>query len=144
MWIKIHKNQPFTYINAQVKHIIKGKSAPHDISTPTAAAVRWLQVSDEDAGQRLDNFLMRHLKGVPKTHVYRIIRSGEVRINKGRCSADTRVQSGDSVRVPPVRMAEKPANAPAAPGGSFPSCLRTSTSWPSTSPPVWRCMVAVA
>lgn len=120
MWIKIHKNQPFTYINAQVKHIIKGKSAPHDISTPTAAAVRWLQVSDEDAGQRLDNFLMRHLKGVPKTHVYRIIRSGEVRINKGRCSADTRVQSGDSVRVPPVRMAEKPASAPAAPGREFP------------------------
>ena len=49
-----------------------------------------LLVDEEDAGQRLDNFLMRRLKGVPKTHVYRIIRSGEVRINKGRASAERR------------------------------------------------------
>ncbi len=83
--------------------------------------MRWLQVQEEDAGQRLDNFLMRHLKGVPKTHVYRIIRSGEVRINKGRCSADTRVQSGDSVRLPPVRMADKGRDTSAsAPGREFP------------------------
>ncbi|MBK7004923.1 MAG: RluA family pseudouridine synthase [Burkholderiales bacterium] len=61
------------------------------------------------AGQRLDNFLMRHLKGVPKTHVYRIIRSGEVRVNKGRASADTRVQPGDVVRLPPVRVSERVA-----------------------------------
>ncbi|MCF8210975.1 MAG: RluA family pseudouridine synthase, partial [Rhodoferax sp.] len=46
------------------------------------------------AGQRLDNFLIRHLKGVPKTHIYRIIRSGEVRLNKGRVQADTRLQPG--------------------------------------------------
>lgn len=120
MWIKIHKNQPFTYISAQVKHIIKGKTAPHENPPPQAAAVRWLQVQEEDAGQRLDNFLMRHLKGVPKTHVYRIIRSGEVRINKGRCSADTRVQSGDSVRLPPVRMADKPDTSASVPGREFP------------------------
>jgi len=62
-----------------------------------------LLVDDEDAGQRLDNFLMRRLKGVPKTHVYRIIRSGEVRINKGRASADRRVVAGDQIRIPPVR-----------------------------------------
>ncbi len=85
--------------------------------------MRWLEVSQEDAGQRLDNFLIRHLKGVPKTHVYRIIRSGEVRINKGRCSADTRVQAGDSVRVPPVRVAERPASAQAAPAREFPVLL---------------------
>jgi 23S rRNA pseudouridine955/2504/2580 synthase len=59
------------------------------------------------AGQRLDNFLIRQLKGVPKTHVYRIIRSGEVRINKGRAQADTRVQAGDIVRLPPVRTSER-------------------------------------
>jgi 23S rRNA pseudouridine955/2504/2580 synthase len=63
-------------------------------------------VDEEDAGQRLDNFLMRRLKGVPKTHIYRIIRSGEVRINKGRASADRRVAAGDQVRVPPVRTSQ--------------------------------------
>lgn len=71
--------------------------------------VQSLQVDDESAGQRLDNFLMRHLKGVPKTHVYRIIRSGEVRLNKGRASADTRVNAGDVVRLPPVRVSERAA-----------------------------------
>ena len=77
-----------------MKHIIKGMQPPPPAAA--APAVRWLQVSQEDAGQRLDNFLIRHLKGGPKTHVYRIIRSGEVRINKGRCAADTRVQAGDT------------------------------------------------
>ncbi|MES2186318.1 MAG: RluA family pseudouridine synthase [Pseudomonadota bacterium] len=65
-----------------------------------------LVVDEGGAGQRLDNFLMRHLKGVPKTHVYRIIRSGEVRVNKGRAAADTRVEIGDTVRLPPVRISE--------------------------------------
>jgi len=84
------------------------------VNSATAAApqVLHLQVDEDSAGQRLDNFLMRHLKGVPKTHVYRVIRSGEVRINKGRAAADTRVQAGDDVRVPPVRVAERPAAAP--------------------------------
>nr|WP_255507807.1 RluA family pseudouridine synthase [Ottowia sp. GY511] len=88
-------------------------------------AVRWLTVDEESAGQRLDNYLLRHLKGVPKTHVYRIIRSGEVRINKGRASADARVAPGDVVRVPPVRVAEaKPTDGPqAAPAREFPVLL---------------------
>jgi 23S rRNA pseudouridine955/2504/2580 synthase len=81
--------------------------------------VRYLQVDGESAGQRLDNFLLRHLKGVPKTHVYRVIRSGEVRVNKGRAAADTRVEAGDEVRVPPVRVAERAA-MPAAPAREFP------------------------
>jgi 23S rRNA pseudouridine955/2504/2580 synthase len=68
--------------------------------------VRRITVDEGSAGQRLDNFLLRELKGVPKTHVYRVIRSGEVRINKGRAAADTRLTLGDEVRVPPVRMAE--------------------------------------
>ena len=93
------------------------------IDTPpatSAAAVKTLLVDEESAGQRLDNFLLRHLKGVPKTHVYRIIRTGEVRINKGRVNADTRVQSGDLVRVPPVRVATVDLDAPLAPGREFP------------------------
>ncbi len=73
-------------------------------STPS---VRHLTVDNESAGQRLDNYLLRELKGVPKTHVYRIIRSGEVRLNKGRAQADSRVQPGDLVRVPPIRLSER-------------------------------------
>ncbi len=71
--------------------------------------VQRLVVDEGSEGQRLDNFLLRVLKGVPKTHVYRVIRSGEVRINKGRAAADTRLVLGDEVRVPPVRMAEPKA-----------------------------------
>ena len=71
------------------------------------AAVRHLTVDEESAGQRLDNFLIRELKGVPKTHIYRIIRSGEVRRNKGRVGADDRVQTGDVLRIPPIRLSER-------------------------------------
>ncbi|HTH79434.1 MAG TPA: RluA family pseudouridine synthase [Ramlibacter sp.] len=87
-----------------------------DDPVAATAQVNWLEVGEESAGQRLDNFLIRELKGVPKTHVYRIIRSGEVRVNKGRASADTRVEIGDVIRVPPVRVsaaADKPRAAPA-------------------------------
>jgi len=86
--------------------------------TPAAPQVQHLRVDESSAGQRLDNFLMRWLKGVPKTHVYRVIRSGEVRVNKGRAAADTRVQTGDDVRVPPVRVAERPSAA-AVPAREF-------------------------
>lgn len=67
--------------------------------------VRELAIGEESAGQRLDNFLVRVLKGVPRSHVYRIVRSGEVRVNGGRAQADTRLEPGDRVRVPPVRTA---------------------------------------
>ena len=72
-----------------------------------AAQATFVTVDEDYAGQRLDNFLIRQLKGVPKTHVYRIIRSGEVRVNKGRAQADTRVEAGDVVRLPPVRTSER-------------------------------------
>jgi 23S rRNA pseudouridine955/2504/2580 synthase len=90
-------------------------------ATPQSASVKTLTVDEESAGQRLDNFLLRHLKGVPKTHVYRIIRTGEVRVNKGRASADTRVQTGDLVRMPPVRVSTPALDAPVAPGREFPT-----------------------
>ena len=79
------------------------------IPAPALPQVKSLLVDEDGAGQRLDNFLMRHLKGVPKTHVYRIIRSGEVRVNKGRAQADTRIEAGDVVRLPPVRISERVA-----------------------------------
>lgn len=84
-------------------------------STAPAAAVQHLTVDEESAGQRLDNYLIRVLKGVPKTHIYRIIRSGEVRRNKGRVSADDRVQSGDVLRIPPIRLSERAAEKAVAP-----------------------------
>ena len=82
-------------------------SAAPDTPDKTPPQVSLVTVDADLAGQRLDNFLIRQLKGVPKTHVYRIIRSGEVRINKGRAQADTRVQAGDIVRLPPVRTSER-------------------------------------
>ena len=69
-----------------------------------------LTVDADSAGQRLDHFLMRQLKGVTKTHVYSIIRSGEVRVNKGRADATTRIQAGDLVRLPPVRQSQQAAD----------------------------------
>jgi 23S rRNA pseudouridine955/2504/2580 synthase len=77
-----------------------------------------LEVGEEAAGQRIDNFLLRLSKGVPKSHVYRILRSGEVRVNKGRVAADYRLQSGDIVRVPPIRVSAS-ADKPVAPPRVF-------------------------
>ena len=110
-----------------MNHIIGPQASQSTTSQVTnpALEVKWLTVDEESAGQRLDNFLIRHLKGVPKTHVYRIIRSGEVRINKGRASADTRIENGDVIRLPPVRISEKVAEKAArpAPGREFPLLL---------------------
>lgn len=84
-------------------------SKPLKVKTPTTsapAAVHFQTIGPEEAGQRLDNYLLRWAKGVPKSHVYRIIRSGEVRVNKKRAEPTTRLIEGDVVRVPPVRIAE--------------------------------------
>jgi 23S rRNA pseudouridine955/2504/2580 synthase len=70
---------------------------------------KWLVVGEEGEAQRIDNFLLRELKGVPKSHVYRVLRSGEVRVNSGRVKPDYRLRIGDKVRIPPIRVAEKPA-----------------------------------
>jgi 23S rRNA pseudouridine955/2504/2580 synthase len=107
-----------------VKRIIgpQASLSATSLSTIPSLEVSWLTVDEESVGQRLDNYLIRHLKGVPKTHVYRIIRSGEVRVNKGRASADTRVEVGDVVRLPPVRISDKVAEkvAQPAPAREFP------------------------
>lgn len=76
-------------------------------STQTAHSVRRVLIGEEDAGQRIDNFLLRECKGVPKSHIYRVLRSGEVRVNSGRISQTYRLQTGDEVRIPPIRVAEK-------------------------------------
>lgn len=72
-------------------------------AAPSWQQVTWFAVNEHQDGQRLDNFLVTRLKGVPKTRIYRLIREGEVRVNKGRVRADTRLQVGDQVRVAPIR-----------------------------------------
>ena len=81
----------------------------HANSSPLFVADRasQIEIAEDEAGQRLDNFLLRRAKGVPKSHVYRVIRGGEVRVNKKRVDADYRLVEGDVLRVPPMRIAER-------------------------------------
>ncbi|MBA1272755.1 23S rRNA pseudouridine(955/2504/2580) synthase RluC [Stutzerimonas azotifigens] len=86
-------------------------------NTPSqASGVQLIEVSPELAGQRIDNFLRTQLKGVPKTLIYRILRKGEVRVNKGRIKPEYKLQAGDVVRVPPLRLPERDEPAPLAAG----------------------------
>ncbi|WP_126454870.1 23S rRNA pseudouridine(955/2504/2580) synthase RluC [Sulfuriflexus mobilis] len=80
-----------------------------DTSPEQRPAVRLVDIEPEQAGQRIDNFLITKLKGVPKSRIYRILRKGEVRVNKGRIKPEYRLKAGDQVRIPPIRMEEKPA-----------------------------------
>jgi 23S rRNA pseudouridine955/2504/2580 synthase len=82
-------------------------------------SVQLVTIAEEEAGQRIDNYLLRVCKGVPKSHIYRILRSGEVRVNKGRIDQLYRLQSGDVVRIPPIRIAEKAAGSAPVPGAEF-------------------------
>jgi 23S rRNA pseudouridine955/2504/2580 synthase len=92
-------------------------SASHNQSSQVSPQVRLITISDEEANQRIDNFLLRICKGVPKSHIYRVLRSGEVRVNKGRIDQTYRLKELDVVRIPPIRVAEK--TAPTAPGAEF-------------------------
>jgi 23S rRNA pseudouridine955/2504/2580 synthase len=87
----------------------------NDLSKPAARPqVRLLEVGEESAAQRIDNFLIARLRGVPKSHVYRVLRSGEVRVNSGRVKPGYRLKVGDKVRIPPVRVShERPKARPA-------------------------------
>src|SRR5580692_7534799 len=76
--------------------------------------VRMLDIGPERDGQRIDNALVTLLKGVPKSMIYRLLRTGQVRVNGKRAKPDTRLSAGDMLRIPPVRVAERPeGNAPA-------------------------------
>ncbi|MGH8503654.1 MAG: RluA family pseudouridine synthase [Gammaproteobacteria bacterium] len=89
---------------------MRGKEIPHP-NTATRLAV-----DRTEAGQRIDNFLLRRLKGVPRSHIYRILRSGEVRVNKARVKPAYRLMADDCIRIPPVRVAARdPKAAPDAP-----------------------------
>lgn len=92
-------------INRGAHQIQMEKPTPQQPSA-SQPKVQLLTISEEEAGQRIDNFLLRICKGVPKSHVYRVLRSGEVRVNKGRIDQLYRLVEGDVVRIPPIRMAE--------------------------------------
>jgi len=88
----------------------------NDLSKAAARPrARTVEVGEEGEAQRIDNFLLRQLKGVPKSHVYRVLRSGEVRVNSGRVKPDYRLKVGDRVRIPPVRMADRKPPPPPRP-----------------------------
>lgn len=80
----------------------------------TSPQVRLLEVDEQGDGQRIDNFLLRHLKGAPRTLIYRVLRTGEVRVNKGRVKARHKLSLGDLVRVPPLRLSEEEVAPPPA------------------------------
>ncbi|PIE23804.1 MAG: 23S rRNA pseudouridine(955/2504/2580) synthase RluC [Neptuniibacter caesariensis] len=87
------------------------ESAPHNANEK----VRFVEITDDNVGQRVDNFLITALKGAPRSLVYRILRKGEVRVNKKRVKPEYRLQINDLVRIPPVRLAEKAPQAKVAP-----------------------------
>ena len=91
--------------------------ASNDESSQASVQVRMVTISEDEADQRIDNFLLRVCKGVPKSHIYRVLRSGEVRVNKGRIDQTYRLREGDVVRIPPVRVAEKSSQI--VPGAEF-------------------------
>jgi 23S rRNA pseudouridine955/2504/2580 synthase len=80
-------------------------------------SVHFIEIDAQNAGQRIDNFLANQLKGVPRGHIYKIIRKGEVRVNKGRIKQTYKLRYGDSVRIPPVQVVAKKALS--APGQSL-------------------------
>lgn len=93
-------------------------------TTPTAPSVidtvpqvQLISIAQDDAGQRIDNFLLRICRGVPKSHIYRVLRSGEVRVNKGRVDQTYRLKQDDVVRVPPIRVADRAMQV--VPGAEF-------------------------
>jgi 23S rRNA pseudouridine955/2504/2580 synthase len=94
-------------------HMVRGLNDNKGLGDPAIVnsksevnpGVRLVEVDPEREGQRLDNFLLGQWKGVPRTHVYRLLRTGQVRVNGRRATADQRLQAGDSVRLPPVRQA---------------------------------------
>jgi 23S rRNA pseudouridine955/2504/2580 synthase len=81
-----------------------------------SSSVQMLEIDENSDGQRIDNLLLRILKGVPKSRIYRIVRKGEVRLNGGRVKAETRVKTGDKLRIPPIRTSE-PGEPIPIPGG---------------------------
>lgn len=100
-------------INSKAKPL-KKMSNSQEGEPRARPTVQYREVDADEAGQRLDNFLLARLKGVPRTRIYRLLRKGEVRVNKGRAAPSYRIQAGDMIRIPPIRMAGPAASGAAA------------------------------
>ena len=85
-----------------------------NLSERPSAKVTWVDVLPDQSGQRIDNFLRTKLKGVPKSLIYRLLRKGEIRVNKKRIKPEYKIQSGDLIRIAPIRVPEKGESAPAS------------------------------
>ena len=104
-----------------MNHQFSGRSCYYSTMTEANGrppSVRLVRIGEEQAGQRIDNFLLTQLKGVPKSHIYRLLRTGQVRLNGGRIDASRRVAEGDFIRIPPLQIAT-PAKLPAAAISAF-------------------------
>jgi 23S rRNA pseudouridine955/2504/2580 synthase len=104
------------------KNVMETPDSVEDVNEAAIPKVEWLRIGPDSEGQRLDNFLFKYLKGVPKSRVYRMLREGEVRVNRKRAKPDYHLCLDDSLRIPPVRVAARPA---ATPPGSFAHSLLT-------------------
>jgi len=119
--ISIHRRrQPANY--SKMNALAAKPQTPREPEPARPADARLVQIDEAHAGQRLDNYLIGQLKGVPKSHVYRIVRSGEVRVNRGRAGPERRLDAGDLVRIPPVRLAVREPPEP-VPAHEFPVLL---------------------
>lgn len=107
-----------------MKDIPLDSKARNKDDTRKNIGVQWLNIDNDSAGQRVDNYLIARLKGVPKSLVYRILRKGEVRVNKGRVKPEYKLKAGDTVRVPPVRIAQTADTV--APSESLADLLRNA------------------
>lgn len=107
------RDQSFTFnLNNKLKTILHKSLVFIMAAAKTKSNVQHLIISADEAGQRIDNFLITRLKGVPRSRIYRILRKGEVRVNKKRVTAFYRLMSGDNLRLPPLFLAEKAKEAP--------------------------------
>src|SRR6204780_5721266 len=111
------------YLRTPVEQVNRNMNSPaadlpHSLGPKSPLTMR--TVTADEAGQRIDNFLMRHFKTVPRTRVYRLLRKGEVRVNRKRVDAEYRLVAGDEVRLPPVRIdAGDESGRPPGPSGSL-------------------------
>lgn len=101
----------YSNFSSLIDHKIGMIAGMNNPDTAQHIKVRQIKITEDNAGQRLDNYLISLLKGVPKTRIYRIVRKGEVRVNKGRVSINYRLKSNDIVRIPPVRVAQRDDDA---------------------------------
>lgn len=101
------KNPQNVNLNEHISQKVN-EPASESLSKKEAISVKFVTIDADQAGQRIDNFLLSQLKGVPKSMIYRIVRKGEVRVNKGRVKPEYKLQADDSVRIPPVRVSDKP------------------------------------